>query len=124
MPENFIIVDEGTKDVLRRIRSPKIVITHPLDGPVCVNFSNRELVFIDGKQVAERSIPNMSKTLTMDVMLEDIEYVNPLTGLPETIKVAQVTTAIIAAYVKWYKEMIAQLNMTDEELEGEELPIE
>ena len=101
---DLIIVEQSTKEILKRIRSPELTIFNPESGNKRVEFTNAQASYFDGEFQGEKLLHVLEKDITDAVMMEDIEYTNPLTNEKETVKVAQVMAMIASTYVKWFNE--------------------
>lgn len=101
---DLIIVEQATKEVLKRIHSPQLTIFNPESGDKRVEFVNAQVSYYDGEFQGEKPLHILEKIITEDVMMEDITYTNPLTQQEETVKVAQIMAMVAQTYVKWFNE--------------------
>ena len=99
---DLIITQQGTAEILKRIRSPKVTINNPESGNKSVTFLNAEAKYVDGEFEGEVVKDRLHKVITNEVMMEDVVFTSPVDGEEKTLKVAEIMTAIQSAYVNWY----------------------
>ena len=101
---DLIITDQGTKEVLKRIRSPKIIIQNPESGNKAVIFHAVEATYEDGVFVGEKRVGSVSKSLDEAAMLADIVFTDPITQQEVTLKVATVAAAVENYFVSLWND--------------------
>lgn len=108
-----IITFNKTQQVVKKIRSPKVIIENNYGNNDIAHFINSEATFLDGVYKGEEKVSEFTKIISADVLNESIQYTDPITGVEQSIKVYNICAAIDNAYVKWYLEWV-KTNKEDE----------
>jgi hypothetical protein len=101
---DLIITKQATINILKRVRSPKIVIKNPENGNKTITFQVAEATYENDVLSNEKVINSISKELDETSMVEDITFIDPITQQEVTLKVATVAKAIEQFFIDLYNK--------------------
>lgn len=100
---DLIITEQSTVEVIKRVRSPQVVIINPESGTKQVIYKVVEATYHNGVLHDEKFLDDIVIDLTNAKMVEDITFIDPISQQEVTLKVATVAKAIEKYFIDKYK---------------------